>query len=309
MERGLNKIVIVTRKTRLSGLVKRYNTVEQARFYVEHMGIDFDDYVIEDSQYTAALEELKAIAAKYGIVQVIDREFLPNMIFGPRDVVIAIGQDGLVANVMKYLDREQPLIGVNPDTGRYDGVLLPFETGRMDTVIPNVLNGNYSVKTVTLAKAETNDGQSLLAVNDFFVGNKSHVSARYKLFYGGESETQMSSGIIISTGMGASGWYKSVIAEYNAISRYFGGKTVPIEQRAWDEEYLTFAVREPFPSKTSGCSLVFGKIGEGRKFDIESNMSANGVIFSDGMEEDAIEFNSGMKVSVTLADTKGKLVV
>ena len=309
MVRGLNKIVIVTRKTRLSDLVKRFNTVEQARFYVEHMGIDFEDYVIEDAQYNAALKELKNIAAKYGVVQVTDREYVPNMIFGANDVVIAIGQDGLVANVMKYLDKEQPLIGVNPDVKRYDGVLLPFEIGQMNTVIPNVLNGQYSVKDVSLAKAETNDGQSLLAVNDFFVGNKSHVSAKYKLFYAGVSENQMSSGIIISTGMGASGWYKSVIAEYNAISRYFGGKTIPLEQRAWDEEYLTFTVREPFPSKTSGCSLVFGTIGEDRKFDIESNMSANGVIFSDGMEEDAIEFNSGMKVSVTLADTKGKLVV
>lgn len=309
MVRGLNKIVIVTRRTRLSDLVKRYNTVEQARFYVEHMGIDFEDYVIEDAQYKSALNEVKNIAARYGVVQVTDREYVPNMIFGKNDVVIAVGQDGLVANVMKYLNDEQPLIGVNPDVNRYDGVLLPFEIGQLNTLIPDVLNGRYSAKEVSLAKAQTNDGQSLLAVNDFFVGNKSHVSAKYKIIVKELSETQSSSGIIISTGMGASGWYKSIIAEYNAISKFYGQTTIPEQKNAWNSNFLTYAVREPFPSKTSGCNLVFGMIGDNQKLEVESNMSSNGVIFSDGMEEDAIEFNSGMKVSITLADTKGKLVV
>jgi hypothetical protein len=38
-------------------------------------------------------------------------------------------------------------------------------------------------------------------------------------------------------------------------------------------------------------------------------MGGNGVIFSDGIEEDFIEFNSGSKATITLANRRGMLVV
>ena len=48
--------------------------------------------------------------------------------FGPEDVIIAVGQDGLVANVAKYLDG-QPVVGVNPDPQRNPGVLVRHAGG------------------------------------------------------------------------------------------------------------------------------------------------------------------------------------
>jgi hypothetical protein len=38
-------------------------------------------------------------------------------------------------------------------------------------------------------------------------------------------------------------------------------------------------------------------------------MPEDGVIFSDGLENDFIEFNSGAEVTVTIADVRGQLVV
>jgi hypothetical protein len=38
-------------------------------------------------------------------------------------------------------------------------------------------------------------------------------------------------------------------------------------------------------------------------------MPENGVIFSDGIEADYLEFNSGTRAVVTVADKKGRLVV
>ena len=73
--------------------------------------------------------------ARHGRVHVVDRGFLTNYVFGARDVVVALGQDGLVANVLKYLDG-QPVIGVNPDPARWDGVLLPFAVGDLDRLPP-----------------------------------------------------------------------------------------------------------------------------------------------------------------------------
>src|SRR5687768_17603566 len=99
-----NKIVLVTRPTRLGDLVARFNTVAQARFYVEHLGADFSDYQREDETYRNALRDSQTLLETLGRVQVVERAFVPNFVFGPHDTVVTLGQDGLVANTLKYLD-------------------------------------------------------------------------------------------------------------------------------------------------------------------------------------------------------------
>ncbi len=308
MERGMNKVVLVTRKTRLDELIYKYNTAEQARFYIEHMGADFSDYLQEDRIYREAVADVISIAEKYARIQRIDREFLPNMIFGEKDIVIAIGQDGLVANVMKYLDG-QPLIGVNPDPMRWDGILLPFEVGQLGPVLLKAIAGNFEAKQITMAQAGTQDGQLMLAVNDLFIGQKTHVSARYDITWNRKTEHQSSSGIIVSTGLGSTGWYKSVITQAAGIAREFGGRNFADRRHEWDDDKLLFVVREPFPSRSTQTGIVYGKLGGTDSFKILSKMSGGGVVFSDGIESDAIEFNAGTEVTVRVAPKKGVLVV
>ena len=120
-----NKIILVLRPTRLAELVARFNTVSQAKFYIEHQGADFSDYCREDEIYHHALRETQSVLAQIGRVQTIDRSFLPNFVFAPDDTIVTLGQDGLVANTLKYLNG-QPVVGVNPDPGRWDGKLLPI---------------------------------------------------------------------------------------------------------------------------------------------------------------------------------------
>jgi hypothetical protein len=163
-----------------------------------------------------------------------------------------------------------------------------------------------------MACARLNDGQTLLAVNDLFVGQRSHVSARYALALGDQLETQSSSGVIISTGLGSTGWLKSILAGATGVVRALseGAAAIPVQGPfAWDASYLYFSVREPFPSKATGSSLVFGKITQARPLRIASQMPENGVIFSDGIESDFLEFNAGMEARIELADRRGLLVV
>lgn len=307
MDRGLNKVVLVKRRTRYEELKKRYNTVEQARFYIEHLGADFSDYEREDAAYNFALETVRAIVRPLARLQEIDREYLPNMIFGADDIVIALGQDGLVANVMKYLSG-QPLIGVNPDSARFDGVLLPFEAGDLERLLPKVIKGSFSVKNVAMGKAESKDGQVLYAVNDFFVGVGNHSSARYLIKHGKIEENQSSSGIIISTGFGMTGWHKSVMAEFRGLARAFNLSPIREPSYEWDRRELTFQVREPYPSRFTQAELVYGKVTDGESLVLTSSMSENGVVFSDGIFEDAIEFNAGMEIRISVAEQTGKLV-
>src|SRR4051812_41135745 len=250
-----NKIVLITRPTRLAELVGRFNTVAQARFYLEHLGADFSDYEREDQTYHKALVTAQATLGSLGRIQVVDRTFLPNFVFAPEDTVVAIGQDGLVANTLKYLDG-QPVIGVNPDSARWDGRLLPFQVKDLGKIMPEVFSRRRPIKIVTMAKASLNNGQTMHAVNDLFIGPKSHSSARYTIRHGDAAESQSSSGVIVSTGLGSTGWLKSLLTGAAALSRASSsGATRPTARRmpaegnsefAWDASHLMFTVREPF---------------------------------------------------------------
>ena len=306
-----NKIVLVQRKTRLDELIQRFNTASQAKFYIEHLGAAFSDYQKEHAIYNDAVAEAEKVLGKLGRIEVIDRQFLPNYIFGPKDIVIAIGQDGMVANTLKYLD-DQPLIGVNPDPGRWDGVLLPFQVRDLKLIVPEVFKNTRPIKEITMAKAVLNDGQHLYAVNDLFIGQKSHVSARYRLQLGNVQEEQSSSGIIISTGLGSTGWLKSILAGTSGIANQFIKSKISLEipkRLDWSSDYLCFSVREPFPSKTTGATLVFGMITTVKPLRVLSQMPENGIIFSDGIEADYLSFNAGVSARIEVAEKKGKLVI
>ena len=219
--------------------------------------------------------------------------------------MVVIGQDGLVANTLKYLNG-QPVIAINPEPTRWDGKLLPFEIGQLSDVVTRTLTGKVNQKSVTFAQATTNDGQTLLAVNDLFIGPKSHTSARYRVKWQGQQEFQSSSGIIVSTGLGSTGWFQSIIAGAQAIA---GTHSHPLSQGfGWDEKRLQFSVREPFRSRMTGTELVFGTIEQTTPLQLESLMPENGVIFSDGIEDDYLNFNAGCIASIGIAETQGLLI-
>jgi hypothetical protein len=242
-----------------------------------------------------------------------------------------LGQDGLVANTLKYLDG-QPIVGVNPDPARWDGKLLPFKVGDLSKMIPEVFSRRRHTRSVTMAKATLNNGQTMYAVNDLFIGPRSHGSARYVIRTGEANETHSSSGVIVSTGMGSTGWLKSLLTGAAAITQSAGSvltqqvtedlfaATEPNRNQktkvrlnvktefASDANYLFFTVREPFPTKTTGASLVFGRITPETPLILESRMTENGVIFSDGIEKDFLEFNSGTQAVIGVAERKGLLV-
>lgn len=309
------KIIVVTREARLSGLLRRFNTQRQAKFYVEHLGGDFSDYTAEQDTYRAAIDETDDILRPLGLVQFIDRTFLPNFVFGPDDTVIVLGQDGLVANTLKYTGA-RPVVGVNPDPKRFDGVLLPFLVRDLAKIVPETLDHRRPCKPVTMARATLNDGRTLHAVNDFFVGPRSHVSARYVIRHGQRQETHSSSGVIVSTGLGSTGWLRSLLTGAEAISATIHGGTPPaaspdrppLPPMGWDADYLYFTVREPFPSRTTAATLVFGAVTAREPLRLTSQMAENGVIFSDGIEADFLEFNSGAEAQIGVAERRGQLV-
>ncbi len=311
--RRFDRIVVVTKRTQLHDLLERFVTEAQARFYIEHMGLSFTDYEEAHASYLAALDALMAVLPATPRRIIADRTLLPMFSFEERDLVVSLGGNGLVVNVAKYLDG-QPIVGVSPDPKRHDSILLPFRVDDLKQRLPSILEGHMMLRPVTMAEACLNDGQRLLAFNDLFVGRRDHASARYGIEFQGRREEQSSSGIIVSTGAGSTGWLKSVVAGSLEVVRSTcqGVKGLPetLSTRFdWSADWLRFAVREPFTSSKTGAGIVFGTIEDGGRLRVISRMPEGGVIFSDGIFDDAVAFNSGAIAEIGTATRKANLIV
>jgi len=317
----LESLLIVTQRTALEDLIARFNTRSQAEFYIEqqakqnpaYKGGAFTEYQQAHDAYHVSLDLLLKSLPRGVKQQSIERSFLPNFKFSGHDLVITLGRDGLVINTAKYLTTE-PILALNPDPTRVDGVLIPFQISEAREWLERAFQDRATVKPISMAKAELNDGQVLYAVNDLFIGARTHVSARYTIEFGKQSEQHSSSGIIVSTGAGSTGWLQSIVTGAFRIAQGVAQSDLeapPADQYRmdWSSNELTFAVREPFTSKTSQANMVFGKIGPKQKMILTSFMPDYGVIFSDGIEADYLNFNSGAVASIGLAERKANLIV
>lgn len=299
--------IIVKNKTRLETLIERFNTKAQAKFYIERAGGNFEDYIEEHEMFQIELLSLQTQLSKVVKNKVVERVYVPSFIFPENSLIVVIGQDGLVANTAKY-SRGLPMIAVNPDKKRYDGILLPFDTSDFIYGVENVLVNSYTYKTMRFAEARLNDGQRLLAFNDLFIGASSHISARYRISFRSSTEEHSSSGIIVSTQAGSTGWLSSVFNMAYGVAGLFE-KNMKLKRPKLNESELLFAVREPFQSIKTQIGITAGMLREPDSLTIESLMPANGVIFSDGVETDFLKFNSGTIAKVKLAAETATLVI
>ena len=153
-----------------------------------------------------------------------------------------------------------------------------------------------------------NDGQRLLAFNDLFIGATSHVSARYQITHNNKTEEQSSSGIIVSTQAGSTGWLSSIFNMSFGIHKFIGKDDSKKKYAKLKDNQLMFAVREPFASKRTQIETTAGIITGKSKLIIQSFMPNNGLIFSDGIETDFLKFNSGAIATIGIADEKANLV-
>lgn len=314
MNPKLPRLVIVTRPTPLEMLIRRFGTVDQARFYVESRGRSFDRPQRAHELQQRALDlVIRAIPSEQRRVQ-LSREEFDRFLFNPDDVILAVGQDGLVPNIAKYL-HGQMLIGFNPDAKTWPGVLCRHDPADAAKLIEwvNKRHEGYTIEARAMVLATREDGQMLPALNELFVGHQSHQSAKYRIRVGSGSfsrsekvpdplpteERHSSSGVIISTGTGATGWTSSITRQR--------GITAPLP--APTDRRLTYMVREPWPSIATGTEINFGFLNKGDELELISEMEEGGVIFGDGIEADYLEFNEGQTVKITVARRTLNLVI
>lgn len=293
------RAVVVHRRTELEELVARHGTRQQAAFFLRSRGRGLDEV---EARHRAQQSALAAVSAAIPVDWrrgLVERSDLARFVFGPEDVVVAVGQDGLVANVAKYL-AGQPVVGIDPEPDRNPGVLVPHRPDAAArllaaAVAPDV---HAHVQARSMVRAVLDDGQELAALNEVYLGHPGHQSARYRILTpDGGGERQSSSGILIGTGTGSTGWCRSVWQERHSTMRLPG----PEDLR------LCWFVREAWPSPATGTERTEGTLSGAEQLVVTAESDL--VVFGDGIESDALAVAWGQRVTVSLAPQRLHLVV
>ncbi|CAM5296470.1 hypothetical protein GCM10010222_49630 [Streptomyces tanashiensis] len=293
------RAVLVHRTTEYEELLARHGTHGQAAFFLSARGRSVDAVRERHERTRRALAEVAGAVPLTWRQTRVERADLDRFLFGPEDVVVVVGQDGLVANAAKYLTG-QPVIGIDADPGRNPGVLVRHRPDRARRLLPYAAGTGAAVDELTMVEAVTDDAQRLLALNEIYVGPPGHQTARYTLGLDATDappEPQASSGVLVGTGTGATGWLRSLWEQ----------RSSPLALPAPTDARLAWFVREAWPSPTTGTTRVEGLLdaGRGLRLTVESDRL---VAFGDGVESDALELTWGQTVRLTASASRLRLV-
>ncbi|MCF3178622.1 hypothetical protein IPZ70_01465 [Streptomyces polychromogenes] len=292
------RAVLVHRRTEYEELIDRHGTHGQAAFFLSSRGRSIDDVAGRHHRTRQALREVAAAVPLTWRSSQVERADLDRFLFAPEDVVVVVGQDGLVANTAKYL-AGQPVVGIDTDPGRNPGVLVRHRCTDTAALLRAAAGGGPT-EDLTMVEAVADDTQRLLALNEIYLGSPGHQTARYRLGPDGEEgpgEAQASSGVLVGTGTGATGWLRSLWLERGSTAQL----PAPSDRR------LLWFVREAWPSPATGTTRVGGHLDrrEGLRLTVESDRI---VVFGDGMEADALQLTWGQSVRLGIAATALRLL-
>jgi len=142
-----------------------------------------------------------------------------------------------------------------------------------------------------MVTAVTDDGQELTALNEIYLGQPTHQTARYSLRVpDGQTEAQASSGLIVATGTGGTGWSRSAWLERHS------SLTLPTPAEA----RLAWFVREAWPSPATGTALTEGSLAASEALEVTAE-SDQLVLFGDGVESDTVPLTWGQTARLRIS--------
>ena len=241
-------------------------------------------------------------------VQLVDRADGSDVSVPERGCRRTLGQDGLVANTAKYAGA-QPIVAVNPDPSRFDGIFLAFLPDQARTAVTRVLErkGAGHEKSRWLRQPSvTVNGYSLSTI----------LSPGHEAMFPRSTGSRAASARKCNPR--AASWFhrrRFYRLDFICLQHGFGcGELLRREplkgvRMPWEDRRLLYVVREPFISRHSQIGIVAGMLEAGEKLVLESLMPSGGAIFRTAWERTFSNSTPERSAMVAAAEQQAHLVV
>ncbi len=290
-----SKIIIVRRWSKLEWeLHKKNTTQEKILDHYEKMGL-------KDKKWSSHLDQMNSfnkLEAFLNYPKVLEGEPLQKADLCGMQLVIILGGDGYFSYVSHYID-DQLVIGVKADPKKSSAVLYELDVDDFINFYPMLLQGNFTIANWTRLRAVINAKPiKELSLSDIFVGARLSVDmSRYVIYYKGVQEEQKTSGILVSTGTGSTGWWKKL----NLTQQRRMGTFARTSRTA------RFVVRDEPSSRLSGYKIVSGKIKPDEVLKIRSLVD-DGVVSPDSYSSLMYPFPAGDTVEISISDNPLRVI-
>ena len=200
----------------------------------------------------------------------VKREKLQRKDLRKTDLVITVGGDGTFLRTAHQIS-DTPVLAVSSGARYNEAFFSRASKENFPGKIKRILGGEFRMKKLTRLEASINGKRlPIMAINEVFAGNRTpYHTSRYELNVRGKKEFQKSSGVLIATKAGSSGWAKSAAKKKLAIPR--GG--------------FGYAVREPYFGRLTNPTLLHGCLSSGEKIRIKSR-DYQGMVVMDSYERE-----------------------
>ncbi len=233
-------------------------------------------YLEREKKYAEKIYS-KFTKSHYKSVKIIDRRFIKRILKDGKitqDITLVVGGDGTFLRTAQFIGKTK-IMGINPRPGRREAF---FSSITAKDFKPEMLD-KAEVKIFPRLRAKIN-GKKVgpLALNDIYIGEKRpYKTSKYKLCVGKKRETQISSGVVVSTAVGTNSWFKSIT-----------GKTFDDSGR----EY--FAVRDLYSNKVHKASI---KMGAADRITLKA-LKKMILVFDSVSEEFKLEENDKVRIEL-----------
>jgi len=284
-----NKIIIVPKMSKFEYDIHRLNlNQEQMINQYKKEKVDVEKIIQSHERQHNNLNVLKDRIPQ---ATIISREHMNREHANNADLVIPFGGDNHFQYVSHFLDKTT-ILGVNSDPFLSEGALTSIRSDKIDEAIERIKSGNFTIENWTRLQVWLNETKvNNYAISEIFIGEERRRDmSRHILEINRKKEEQKSSGIIITTGSGSTGWYDSSI-------RYLFPEGNKFDKK---EKYARFLITEPYRGKLNGYSMLEGKLDYGQELNLYSLNDSQGNLLIDCLDE--FKFLRGDRVKIKISD-------
>jgi NAD kinase len=286
LPQAVTETVVFFKQSRVERDLKKIGgNVEALQRHYTRQAVPVQEAFASHARQQAALAALRKLLPR---AHYISAEWASRAALGPQSLVIALGGDNHFQRVAALVD-SQVMLGINSDPERSVGALAAFTIDSYAEAVSRQHISEAAPEHWTRLDVRLN-GVPLVhrALCEVFLGERERpYMSRHVLHLGEQSEEQKSSGLLVATGAGATGWYAAARGDVRWTDETF----------AKTEESFRFIATEPHPGARAS-QFLHGQVSTGEALRVVSLNRRNGVLAVDAFRHHPFPSGALAEISV-----------